>query len=58
LAKLKNNPETLDVTSATVSYEGQLWQMAVALGDMLLPKLLSGKIRVAAPSNIKIKEVS
>jgi len=31
---------------ATVGYEAQLWQMADALRDALLPKLISGELRV------------
>jgi hypothetical protein len=38
--------KNIDTTSATVGYEAQLWQMADALRDTLLPRLISGELRV------------
>jgi hypothetical protein len=42
LAKRKNNSQPTSTNGATVGYEAQLWQMA----DALLPKLISGELRV------------
>lgn len=35
-------------TAANIGYEAELWQMADALRHTLLPKLISGEIRVGA----------
>lgn len=42
MAKRKNSIEVSEESAATVGYEAQLWQMA----DELLPKLISGEIRI------------
>ena len=44
MAKIKDNAETVDVIGATAGYEAQLRQMADALRDTLLQRLLSGAI--------------
>lgn len=45
MAKRKNTTGKSGATSANVGYEAQLWQMADALRDTLLPKLISGGLR-------------
>ena len=49
MAKRGNSSET---AAATVGYEWQLWQMADALRDTLLPKLISGELRVRDGAHI------
>jgi len=46
LAKRKNNAEASEASAATVGYEAQLWQMADLPADALLPRLISGELRV------------
>jgi hypothetical protein len=42
----KNNAQATETTGANIGYEAQLWRMADALRDTLLPKLISGELRV------------
>ena len=44
MPKVKKSSAPASATSANVGYEAQLWQMADALRNTLLPKLLSGAI--------------
>ena len=38
--------KNIDTTAATIGYKAQLWQMADALRGTLLPKLISGELRL------------
>ena len=44
-----------DATTATVGYESQLWQMADPLRHTLLPKLVSGELRVKDGAEIVLE---
>jgi len=45
--KIRKRATGRNNTAANVGYEAELWQMADALRDALLPKLISGELRVS-----------
>ena len=55
MAKRRNNSEAADATAVTAGYDSQLWQMTDALRDTLLPKLVSGELRVRDDAHIVLE---